>query len=62
MHKCGMWEPETNNRKLPPGVPQWKKIRKKHKIQWVIKNITGKSCEVVKIMRFLKEIKIFEEI
>ena len=43
-------------------APQWRKSRKKNGIQYIIKTLLGKDCEVEKIMKFLKEIEIFEEI
>ena len=36
--------------------------RKKHNIQGDIRTLLGKDCEVEKMMRFLREIGIFEEI
>ena len=53
-----MWKPENNNKTLTTRLPQWRDSRKKHNIRTLL----GKDCEVVKIMRFLKEIGMFEEI
>ena len=42
--------------------PQWRDIRKKYNIHGDIETLLGKNCEVEKIMRFLKETEIYEEI
>ena len=55
-----MWRPGTNNKTLPP--MQWRDSRKKYNIQGDLRALLGKSCEVKKMMRYLKEIKKFEEI
>ena len=62
MHKCGMWKPETDNQTLRPEVPSMKEQHKKYKIHDNIKTQLGKDCEVEKVLRFLNEIQIFEEI
>ena len=41
---------------------QWRDSRKKYNIQGDIKTLLGKSCEVEKMMRFLIEAEMFEEI
>ena len=50
-----MQRQETNNKTLPKRLPQWRDSRKKYSIQDDIRAILGKSCEVEKKMRFLKE-------
>ena len=57
-----MWKSEPNNKTLPTRMPQWRDSRKKHNIQSDIKTLLGKDCEVYKMMRFLREIWMFEEI
>ena len=60
-----MWKPEHNNKTLPTRLPpmdQWRDSRKKYNIQGDIKTLLGESCEVEKMMRFLKETEMFEEI
>ena len=42
--------------------PQWRDIRKKYNIQGDIVALLGKNFEVEKMMRFLKETEMFEEI
>ena len=57
-----MWKPETNNKTLPTRLSQWRDNRKKYNIQGDIRTLLGKDSEVEKIMRFLKRIRMFEEI
>ena len=59
-----MWKPELNNITLPKRqeCPQWRDSRKKHNIQGDIRTLLGKECEVEKMMRFLRDIGLFEEI
>ena len=40
----------------------WRDSRKKYNIQGDVRTLLGKDCEVEKMMRFLREIGIFEEI
>ena len=42
--------------------PQWKEERRKHGIESDMKKILRIECEVAKVMRFLKEINIYEEV
>ena len=56
-----MWKPKTNNKTLPTRLSQWRDIRRKHNVQGDIRILLGKDCDVEK-MRFLKGIKMFEEI
>ena len=55
---------DTDNQILPRGVTPMEEQQKKFNIQSDIKTLTllGKHCEMEKIMKFLKEIEIFEEI
>ena len=56
-----MQKPETNNQILPPGVsPMDNKI--KYNIQGDIKTLLERDCKVEIVMKFLKDIKMFEEI
>ena len=57
-----MWKLESNNKTLPTRLPQWKDSRKKYSIQGDIKTLLGKNCEVEKMMKFFREIGMFEEI
>ena len=57
-----MWEAEIVNQTLNPGVSPMKELHKYYIIQNDIKTLPGKDHEVEKILRFLKEIKIFEEV
>ena len=58
-----MGKPETDSKALSAGLcPQWKEERRKHGMESDMKKILGILCEVAKIMRFLKEINIYEEI
>ena len=41
---------------------QWRDSRKKYNIQGDKRTLLKKSCEVEKMMRFLKETEMFEEI
>ena len=42
--------------------PQWREERRKHDVKGDIEKVLGKDCEVGKVMRFLKEIKMYEGI
>ena len=57
-----MRKPNTNNKALPTKLPQWRDSRKKYNIQGKIGALLGKNCEMEKIMEFLKETEMFEEI
>ena len=56
-----MWKPEPTNKTLLTRLPPMDS-RKKHNIQGDIEALLGKDYEVEKMMRFLKEIRTFEEI
>ena len=51
-----MWKPEPNNKNC------LQDCRKKHNIMGDIKTLLGKECEVKEMMRFFREIGLFEEI
>ena len=57
-----MKKPDTNNKTLPYRLPPMEGQQKKYNIQGDIKALLGKSCEVEKRVRFLKETEMFEEI
>ena len=57
-----MWKPEANIKTLPTRLPQWRNRRKKHNIQGDIRTLLEKDCEMEKMIRFLREIGMFEEI
>ena len=57
MQKDDMQKPETNNQTFPPRVPPMEKQQEKYNIRGNIKTMLGK---VEKVMRFLKDIKIYE--
>ena len=57
-----MQRPETNNKTCLQDCPQWRDSRKKYNVQGDLRTAMGKDCEVEKIMRFLKETEMFEEI
>ena len=42
--------------------PQWKGNRKKYNIQRKIKILLRRACELEKIIKFPKQIEMFEEI
>ena len=56
-----MWKPMTDNKIFPIRMPQWRDSRKKQNIQGDMGTLLEKNCEVEKMMRFLREIAIFEE-
>ena len=58
MHKCSMQKPETENQTFLLEVNQ----QEIHNIQGNIKILLRRYCEDEKIMRFYKDIDIFEEI
>ena len=49
-----------SNQTLSPGNPPLEGQQKKYNIQSNIKTPLGKECEVQKIMRVFKEIKLYE--
>ena len=57
-----MWGPETNNKKLPTRLPQWKDSRRKYNIQGDLRALLGKSREMEKMMKFFKETEMFKDI
>ena len=57
LQKCSTQKPNTNNT-----APNGGKSRKKYNIQGDIKTLLGKNCVVEKMMRFLKEMEMYEEI
>ena len=61
MQKYSMWKPEINNKILPTRLPLMEG-QQKHIIKSDIRTLLGKDCEVEKMMRFLMEIGMFEEI
>ena len=61
LQKCSMRKPNTNNKTLPTRLPQWRDSRKKYNIQGYIEAPLGKNFELEKMMRFLKETEMFEE-
>ena len=62
MQKYSTWKPETNNNTLHTRLPPIEEQQKKYNIQGDIRTLLGKDCEVEKIMRFIKGIRMFEEI
>ena len=48
LHKCGMWNPNTDNQTLSPGVPQWSDNSKKSNFQGDIKTLLGRDREMEK--------------
>ena len=62
MHKCSMWKLDTNNHiflQRGPLKEGQRDSRIRYNIQSDIKTPLGKDCEVEKIIKFFKEIKIF---
>ena len=57
-----MQKPEINNQILPTGMSPVEGQQTKCNIRGDMKALLGKDCEVEKIMRFLKEIEMYEEI
>ena len=57
MQKCSMSKPQPNNKTLSTRLS----IMEGSNIQGVIRTLLGKDYEVEKMMRFLREIGIFEE-
>ena len=53
---------ETNNKALATRLPPIEGQQKEIQYPAWHKSTTGKGCEVEKMMRFLKETQIFEEI
>ena len=47
---------------LPTGMPLLEGQQRKFNIQVAMKTLLGRDCEVEKIIKFLKEIEIFEQI
>ena len=62
MRKCSMWNPETNNKTLPTKLPLIEGQQKETNIQGIIRKLLRRDCEVKKMIRFLWEIRMFEEI
>ena len=62
MQKCNMWKVKSNNKTLPTRLLQCKDSRKKHNIQGDIRTLLERDCEVEMMIRFLREIGMFEEI
>ena len=56
-----MWKPETNNKTLPTRLPPMEGQQKKHNIQNNKWTLLATDCEVEKMMRFLREMGMFEE-
>ena len=54
-----MWKPETKNEKITYKTAFNGGTAERNTIS---RALLGKSCEVEKLMRFLKETKMFEEI
>ena len=57
-----MQRPEIKYKVLPTGLFPMEGQQKKYNAQSDLRALLGKSCEVEKMMRFLKETKMFEEI
>ena len=57
-----MWKPEANNKTQPTRLSPMEGQQKKCNIQDDIGALLEKSCEVEKMMRFLKDIEMFKEI
>ena len=57
-----MQRPNTNNKTLPTRLLPMRDSKKKYNIQGDIRALLGKNYEVEKMMRFLKETEMFEEI
>ena len=55
-----MRKPENDSETLSAGMPPME--RRKHDVEGDIEKVLGKDCEVGKVMRFLKEIKMYEKI
>ena len=51
-----------NNQTLPRGVLPMEGHQKKYNIQSDIRALLIRDCEVDKVMRFLKNLEVFEEI
>ena len=62
MHKCNMQKPDTGNQTLPRGVSPMDEQQKKYNIGSDIKTLLGKDCKVEKIIKFLRDVDIYEEI
>ena len=52
MQECNMQKPETDSKTLSAGLSPMERREK----------ILGKVCKVPKVMRFLKEINIYDEV
>ena len=57
-----MWRPETNNKTLSTRLLSMERQQKEIQYPGLYKDTTRESCEVEKVMRFLKETEVFEEI
>ena len=62
MHKCSMWKLETNNKAFASLSTSMEEDQKKNNIQSDIIILLGRDCEVKKVMRFLKDVEVLEEI
>ena len=56
-----MWKLHTDNQKMPDGVPLMEEQQKNYNVKINIITLLEKCCEVEKLMRFPKEIEIFEK-
>ena len=62
MEKCSIWKPKPNNKTLYTRLPPMEGTAERNNIQGDIRILLGKECEEEKMMRFLREIGMFEEI
>ena len=62
MPKCGMYKSDTKNQTLPHGMPQWRDKRKKYNVLSDVRILLGRDCEVEKVMRYFKNIRMFKKI
>ena len=56
------WQEMSENQTLPCGVPPMEGHQEKIEYTEWYKNATERGCEVEKIMEFLRETEMFEEI
>ena len=59
MYKCSMWKPDNYHTALSPGLSAMEGIKKK---TWHGEKFRENTGKVAKVMRFLKEINVYEEI
>ena len=57
-----MWKSDADNLTLSQGMPPMRGKQKKYNIRSDIKALLVKDCEVEKIIMFLKDLYLFEEI